>query len=103
MSQMLASIPHKVNTSPTVQRGPVLTARLYRIGGDANFKLRFAWKDEGCFGKIHLNGQRLHLFVGQTACVGKTANGLPASGVWGKNIKLNEIVAGSHVRKYLFV
>jgi len=33
----------------------------------------------------------------------KTANGLPASGVWGKNIKLNEIVAGSHVRKYLFV
>src|SRR5437764_10572821 len=25
-----------------------------------DFKLRFAWKDEGCFGKIHLTGQRLH-------------------------------------------
>jgi len=58
---------------------------------------------KGCFGKIHLMGQPcICLSVKPRASV-KIANGLPASGVWGKNIKLNEIVAGSHVRKYLSV
>jgi hypothetical protein len=68
-----------------------------------SFKLRFAWKDEGCFGKIHLTGQRLHLFVGQTPCVGENGQRIAGERRSGKNIKLNKIVAGSHLRKYLFV
>src|SRR5438477_4484424 len=68
------------------------------IGG---LNLRFAWKDEGCFGKIHLTGQSLHLFVGQTTCVGENGQRIARERHSGKNIKLNEIVAGGHIRKYL--
>src|SRR5215471_7599449 len=64
-----------------------------------SFKLRFAWKDEGCFGKIHLTGQRLHLFVGQTTCVGENGQRIARERRSSKNIKLNEIVAGGHDRK----
>src|SRR5438093_8323718 len=64
-----------------------------------SFNLRFAWKDEGCFGKIHFTGQRLHLFVGQTTGVGEDGQWITRERRSSKNIKLNEIVAGAHIRK----
>jgi len=45
----------------------------------------------------------LHLFVGQTTCVGKDGQLITRERRSSKNIKLNEIVAGGHIRKYLFV
>jgi len=68
-----------------------------------SLKLRFAWKGEGCFRKIHFSRQRLHLFVGQTTRVSENGQRIAGERRLGKNIKLNEIVAGSHIRKYLFV
>jgi hypothetical protein len=68
-----------------------------------SLKLWFARKDEGCFGKIHFTGQRLHLFVGQTTRVGENGQRIAGKRRSGKNIKLNKIVAGGHIRKYLFV
>ena len=53
--------------------------------------------------EIHFTGQRLHLFVSQTTCVGENGQRIAGERHSGKNIKLNEIVAGGHVRKYLFV
>jgi hypothetical protein len=69
----------------------------------SSFRLQFAWKDEGCFGKIHFTGQRLHSFVGQTTCVGENGQWIASERHSGKNVKLNEVVAGSHIRKYLLV
>ena len=45
----------------------------------------------------------LYLFVGQTMCLGENGQWIASEWRLGKNIKLNEIVAGSHVRKYLLV
>ena len=70
------------------------------IGG---LNLRFAWKDQACFGKIISRGPRLRLFVGQTTCVGKDGQLINRERRSSKNIKLNEIVAGGHIRKHLFV
>src|SRR5437660_12280896 len=66
-----------------------------------SFNLRFALKDKGCFGKIHFTGQRLHLFVGQTTCVGEDGQWITRERRSSKNIKLNEIVAGGHIRKFV--
>ena len=69
----------------------------------SSVKRQFARKDEGCFGKIHFTGQRSHLFVGQTTCVGENGQWIASERHSGKNVKLNEVVAGSHIRKYLLV
>jgi hypothetical protein len=55
------------------------------------------------FARFISRRQRLHLFVGQTTCLGENGQWIASERPSGKNIKLNEIVAGSHVRKYLLV
>ena len=74
-----------------------------RSSRDVFEKMFQVWLDEGSFGEIHLTGQRLHLFVGQTTCVGEDGQWNAGERGLGKNIKLNEFVAGGHTRKYLFV
>jgi len=50
-----------------------------------------------------LSRQRLHLFAGQTTCVGENGQWIASDRRSSKNVKLNEIVAGSRIRKYLLV
>ena len=60
-------------------------------------------KEAASLPPVHLTGQRLHSFVGQITCVGENGQWIASERPSGKNIKLNEIVSGSHIRKYLFV
>jgi hypothetical protein len=69
----------------------------------ASFNTWFARQNKRRLGEIHFTGHRLHLFVGQTTCVGENGQRIASERRSGKNIKLNEIVAGSHIRKYLLV
>src|SRR6267378_5594600 len=61
------------------------------------FNLWLARQDEGCFRKIHLAREGLHLLVGQTARV--CENGERIAGKWRprKNVKLKEFVSAGHI------
>jgi hypothetical protein len=60
------------------------------------FNLQLARQNESCFGKIHLEAKRLHLLIGQTACVGEDGERITGERQSRKNIELHEFVTMRH-------
>src|SRR4029453_11503767 len=65
------------------------------------FNLWFARQDEGCFRKVHLARERLHLLIAQTARVGENGQRIAGKRRLRKNIELHEFVSAGHLFPFI--